>query len=187
MKKIESGPYSEARIYSIAASLTESIIFLDEINGSRILPIWIGPAEAQSIAIKLSGYPAPRPMTHDLLFNILKKTGLSIRNVCISDISNKTFFAYLFIEKSSNKKDSFKMDARPSDALALAVRFGCPILVHEQVFEKAQTLAKPISEEEVRQFKHNLSNLKPSDIINNLMKKKKHTGEDKGQDKDHHA
>lgn len=171
-ESVENSSYAEVRIYSIATNLTESIIFLDEIKGSRILPIWIGPAEAQAIAIKLSGFPSPRPMTHDLLFNFLKKTDISLRNVCINDMSGKTFFSYLFLEKKTGRRtDSFKMDARPSDALAMAVRFGCPIYVRECVFEKAQVLAKPITEDEVRQFKMNLINLKPSDIIDNLRKK----------------
>jgi hypothetical protein len=170
---VENGSCVEVRIYSIATSLTESIVFLDEIKGSRILPIWIGPAEAQAIAIKLSGFPSPRPMTHDLMFNFLKKTGISLRNVCINDMKGKTFFSYLFLErKAGRRNDSFKMDSRPSDALAMAVRFGCPVFVNERVFEKAQILAKPISEDEVRQFRMNLVNLKPSDIIDNLRKKR---------------
>lgn len=176
-KQEENGDMVEVRIYSIATSLTESIIFLDEIKGSRILPIWIGPAEAQAIAIKLSGYPSPRPMTHDLIFNLIKKTKLTIKNVCINDISGKTFFAYLFLESTGRRKNSFKLDVRPSDALAMAVRFGCPIYVNNVVFENAQVLAKPISEDEVRQFKQNLSKLKPSDIISNLLEKKKGSDE----------
>lgn len=161
--------YAEMKIYSIATNLTDSVIFLDEINGSRILPIWIGSYEAQSIVLKLSGYPSPRPMTHDLLFNVIRKSGLTVNHVCVNDVQDKTFFAYIFLEKEAGGKNgSFKVDSRPSDALAMAVRFGCPIFVHEDVFEKAETLAKPISEEEVRQFKRNISQLKPSDIIRNL-------------------
>lgn len=164
--------YAEMKIYSIATNLTDSVIFLDEISGSRILPIWIGSYEAQSIVLKLSGYPSPRPMTHDLLFNVIRKSGLTVNHICINDVKDKTFFAYIFLEKEEGgKKGSFKVDSRPSDALAMAVRFGCPIFVHEDVFEKAETLAKPISEEEVRQFKRNISQLKPSDIIRNLKPK----------------
>ena len=73
------GAEVEVRIYSIATSLTESIIFLDETEGTRILPIWIGPMEAQAIAIRLSGYPSPRPMTHDLIFSVIKTLGLTVR------------------------------------------------------------------------------------------------------------
>lgn len=177
--QIENGHFVQVRIYSIASMFMESVVFLDETKGNRILPIWIGPLESQSIMIKLSGYPSARPMTHDLLFNLMKKTGCSLRDVCINDIEGNTFFAYLYIEQTSGKKkETFKLDARPSDALALAVRFGCPIFVHEDVFEKASVLSKPISEDEVRQFKHTLSKLKPSDIIKNLQNRNKTTGND---------
>src|SRR3989339_1365306 len=87
----------EVRIYSIATSLTESIIFLDETAGTRILPIWIGPTEAQAIAIRLSGYPSPRPMTHDLIFSILKTLGLKLTRVTINDIVENTYYASLHI------------------------------------------------------------------------------------------
>src|SRR3989339_1245201 len=87
----------EVRIYSIATSMTESIIFLDEIEASRILPIWIGPMEAQAIAIRLSGYPSPRPMTHDLLFSTIKTLGLTIRKVVITDIVENTYYSSLHV------------------------------------------------------------------------------------------
>ena len=80
----------EVKIYSIATSMTESIIFLDETGGTRILPIWIGPMEAQAIAIRLSGYPSPRPMTHDLFFSLLKTLGLTVEKVRITDIVDNT-------------------------------------------------------------------------------------------------
>src|SRR3989339_1254570 len=87
----------EVRIYSIATSLTESIIFLDETGGSRIIPIWIGPMEAQAIAIRLSGYPSPRPMTHDLFFSLLKTLGLKVDKVTITDIVDNTYYSAVYI------------------------------------------------------------------------------------------
>src|SRR3989339_1853041 len=87
----------EVRIYSIATSLTESIIFLDETAGTRILPIWIGPTEAQAIAIRLSGYPSPRPMTHDLFFSLLKSLGLKVDKVTITDIVDNTYYSAVYI------------------------------------------------------------------------------------------
>lgn len=158
----------EVRIYSIATSLTESIIFLDEIEGTRILPIWIGPMEAQAIAIRLSGYPSPRPMTHDLLFSIIKTLGLTLKNVVIDDIVQNTYYASLHIA-APDGSDQRTVDARPSDAVALAVRFGCPIHINEKVFAKTQVLSKPITEDEVSRFKHDLKNLKPNDIIGQLL------------------
>lgn len=159
----------EVRIYSIATSLTESIIFLDEIKGSRILPIWIGPMEAQSIAIRLSGYPSPRPMTHDLLFSLIKTLNLKLKHVTIEDIIENTYFSHLFLEYENGK--TFKLDARPSDAIAMAVRFGCPIYISENVFLKTQVLSKPITEDEVVKFKQDLKRLKPTDIINQFLNK----------------
>ncbi|MCM2268314.1 MAG: bifunctional nuclease family protein [Elusimicrobiales bacterium] len=158
----------EVRIYSIATSMTESIIFLDETEGTRILPIWIGPSEAQAIAIRLSGYPSPRPMTHDLLFSVIKTLGLTVSRVTISDITENTYYSSLHVTEPGGGNLRL-IDARPSDAVALAVRFGCPIFINERVFGKTQVLSKPITEDEVVKFKHDLKNLKPNDIIGQLL------------------
>lgn len=158
----------EVRIYSIATSLTESIIFLDETDGTRILPIWIGPMEAQAIAIRLSGYPSPRPMTHDLLFSVIKTLGLKLTAVTITDIVENTYYANLRITEADGSAPR-AVDARPSDAVAMAVRFGCPIYISERVFGKTQVLSKPITEDEVAKFKLDLKNLKPNDIIGSLL------------------
>ena len=157
----------EVRIYSIATSQTESIIFLDEIEGSRILPIWIGPMEAQAIAIRLSGYPSPRPMTHDLIFSVIKTLGLTVKRVTITDIVENTYYSQLHLAEPDGSNMRL-VDSRPSDAVALAVRFGCPIFINENVFEKTQVLSKPITEDEVVKFKADLKNLKPNDIIGQL-------------------
>ncbi len=161
------GAEVEVRIYSIATSLTESIIFLDETEGTRILPIWIGPMEAQAIAIRLSGYPSPRPMTHDLLFSVIKTLGLTVKRVTITDIVENTYYSQLHLAEPDGSNLRL-VDSRPSDAVALAVRFGCPIFINENVFEKTQVLSKPITEDEVVKFKADLKNLKPNDIIGQL-------------------
>lgn len=158
----------EVRIYSIATSMTESIIFLDEIEGTRILPIWIGPMEAQAIAIRLSGYPSPRPMTHDLLFATIKTLGLTLKKVVVTDIVENTYYSSLHITDPDGGNLRL-VDSRPSDAVAIAVRFGCPIYISEKVFGKTQVLSKPITEDEVTKFKHDLKNLKPNDIIGQLL------------------
>ncbi len=165
-KKIP-GKEVEVRIYSIATSLTESIIFLDETEGTRILPIWIGPMEAQAIAIRLSGYPSPRPMTHDLLFSVIKTLGLTVKRVTITDIVENTYYSQLHLAEPDGSNLRL-VDSRPSDSVALAVRFGCPIFINENVFEKTQVLSKPITEDEVVKFKADLKNLKPNDIIGQL-------------------
>ena len=161
------GAEVEVRIYSIATSLTESIIFLDETEGTRILPIWIGPMEAQAIAIRLSGYPSPRPMTHDLIFSVIKTLGLTVKRVTITDIVENTYYSQLHLAEPDGSNMRL-VDSRPSDAVALAVRFGCPIFINENVFEKTQVLSKPITEDEVVKFKADLKNLKPNDIIGQL-------------------
>lgn len=170
------GKELEVKIYSIATSMTESIIFLDETGGTRILPIWIGPMEAQAIAIRLSGYPSPRPMTHDLFFSLLRTLGLTVEKVRITDIVDNTYYSIIRVMDmdGGNKRD---IDARPSDAVALAVRFGCPIYISERVFEKTQVLSKPITEDEVVKFKQDLKNLKPNDIISQLFTTRGKPGE----------
>ena len=164
----ENSKELEVRIYSIATSLTESIIFLDEMGGTRILPIWIGPMEAQAIAIRLSGYPSPRPMTHDLFFSLLKALELTVEKVRITNIVDNTYYSVIQVADKSggNRRE---IDSRPSDAVALAVRFGCPIFISERVFQKTQVLSKPITEDEVARFKQDLKQLKPNDIISQLL------------------
>ena len=167
-KDDEDGKELEVKIYSIATSMTESIIFLDETGGTRILPIWIGPMEAQAIAIRLSGYPSPRPMTHDLFFSLLRTLELTVEKVTITDIVDNTYYSVIQVTDRGGG-NLREIDARPSDAVALAVRFGCPIYINERVFEKTQVLSKPITEDEVAKFKHDLKNLKPNDIISQLL------------------
>jgi bifunctional DNase/RNase len=164
------------KIYSIASSLTESIIFLDEVDGIRILPIWIGPFEAQSIAIKMSGYVSPRPMTHDLLYRVIRDTGARVTKVLISGISENTYFSKIYISYNDNK--TIEIDSRPSDAIALSVRSGSPIYISEDVFEHSQVLAKPISDDEIKTFKEKLKNLTPKDIIGDNPPKKEKEGKD---------
>jgi len=105
-------------------------IILRETDGLRRLPIIIGAFEAQSIALEMEGIKPPRPLTHDLVKNILETTGSSLSEVVINDLRDGTFFAHLNI-------DSQEIDSRPSDAIALAVRFGAPIYVNEEVMNEA--------------------------------------------------
>ncbi|MEA3306982.1 MAG: bifunctional nuclease family protein [Elusimicrobiota bacterium] len=171
-EKKDIGKEIELKIYSIATSITESIIFLDESEGSKILPIWIGPMEAQAIAIRLSGFPSPRPMTHDLVYSVLNNLGYKIQKVKLVDVVKNTYYAMLYIQDASRKIVK-EIDSRPSDAIAMAVRYGCPIYIDEGIMKKVQVLNKPITEGEVLKFKHELKNLKPKDIIEQLLNKKK--------------
>lgn len=156
----------EVKIYSLATMMTESIIFLEEVDGDRLLPIWIGTAEGQAIAIKFSGIVLPRPMTHDLTLSIIKTLGYTVEKIVITDLKENTFYAELHLKNASKLH---VIDSRPSDALAVAVRTGCPIYVSEKIFSVAQVLSKPITEDEVKRFKEELKDIKPRDIFNQLM------------------
>ncbi len=158
----------EVRIYSLATTVNECIIFLEELTGSRLLPIWIGITEGQAIAIRFSGIVLPRPLTHDLLLAAIQEFGFEVKKIVVSDIKENTFYAKVC---ASDGKKTVSLDSRPSDAIAIAVRAGCPIMVHESVFARCQTLHKPISEDEVSKFKEDLKSLKPEDIFKDLKKK----------------
>ena len=114
-------------------------LILKEVNGNRRLPIIIGAFEAQSIALEMEGIKPPRPLTHDLMKNILESTGHELSEITISELKDGTFYARLIFEAQ-------EIDARPSDAIALAVRFGAPIFVIDKVMEEAGFL--PENEEQ---------------------------------------
>jgi bifunctional DNase/RNase len=112
----------------------EFVILLRGSQDKRTLPISIGQLEAQSIFIQLYHYSFPRPLTHDLFKSVLERFGCKVVKVVISDIVDNTFYARLFIEKEG---ETVEMDSRPSDAIALAVRFAAPIFVEEAILEKS--------------------------------------------------
>lgn len=112
----------------------EQIIVLKEKESLRSLPIVIGINEAAAIKMHLSGFSPPRPLTHDLLFNLLKQLGGVLEKVVIDKLVDSTFHAKLYIRKSDD--DIVVVDARPSDSIALAVRSKSPIFIEEEVFKK---------------------------------------------------
>ncbi len=118
-------------------------LILKEVNGERRLPIIIGAFEAQAIALQLEGVRAPRPMTHDLLKNVIEALDSNLVEVCIHDLRDGTFYAYLLLDDGH-----VEVDARPSDAIALALRCGAPIYVSEEVMEEAALLPPDAEEEE---------------------------------------
>jgi uncharacterized protein len=141
----------EINIESIRVSLVNSqrVILLKEKTGERYLPIWIGLAEADAIAVKLQGVEVHRPLTHDLLNSIINTLGGSVESVVINELKNDTFYARInLIVKGSR----IEVDSRPSDAFALAIRAGTPIFVDESVLKRAglfldKETGKPISGE----------------------------------------
>lgn len=114
-------------------------LILNEVDGNRRLPIIIGTFEAQAIALELEHIKPPRPMTHDLLKNIIENFGTNVDEVFINDLSEGTFFAKILYEDNGQQMEQ---DARPSDAIALAVRFGASIFVDAEVLEEAGIISE---------------------------------------------
>jgi len=142
----------EMTIDSIRVSLMnyQRVVILKEKTTDRYLPIWIGPSEADAIAVKLQGVNVPRPLTHDLLSSVIDTLGASINSIVVTDLKNDTFYAKLVLNIDG---EQMEVDSRPSDALALAVRVEAPIFVEDSVLDKAGILldketGKPIGEEE---------------------------------------
>ncbi|MDE2900806.1 MAG: bifunctional nuclease family protein [Chloroflexota bacterium] len=116
----------------------QRVVILKEKDADRYLPIWIGQFEADAIAVKLQEVKVPRPLTHDLLGNVIDAMGGVVKRVVVSDLQNDTFYAKIILEYGDNTNGHSKeVDSRPSDALALAVRTGVPIFVDEGVLSKA--------------------------------------------------
>ena len=127
----------------------QRVVMLKEKEIDRYLPIWIGPAEADAIAVKLQGVAVPRPLTHDLLHSIVDALGATVNSIIVSDLKNDTFFAKIVLNVDG---EQMEIDSRPSDAIALAVRVEAPIYAEEGVLDKAGILldketGKPLSEE----------------------------------------
>lgn len=170
----------EVVIDSVRVSLTnqQRIVVLREVNADRYLPIWIGPYEAEAITIALQEIEVARPQTHDLLKNILGSMNARLLRVEVIALKDDVFFGSLVIETNGQIID---VDSRPSDALAMAVRYNVPILVAKDVMENAgiiperdiqtdpekpapQTPAEPPSEERLTVFEDFLQNLKIDDL-----------------------
>jgi hypothetical protein len=141
----------EMTIDSIRVSLMnyQRVVILKEKTAERYLPIWIGPAEADAIAVRLQGVSVPRPLTHDLLRSVIDSLGATIDSIIVSDLKNDTFYAKLILNVDHRQME---IDARPSDAIALAVRAEVPIYAEESVLDKAGIIldretGKPVVEE----------------------------------------
>jgi bifunctional DNase/RNase len=131
-----SGPLIEMVVESVRVHMLSSnhVVILKEADQERYLPIWIGPWEANAIAMKLQGLAAERPLTHDLFARTLEELGVVVREVIISDLSDDTFHARLFLVAGDR---TIEIDSRPSDALALAVRSGAKIFAEPAVLDRA--------------------------------------------------
>ncbi len=122
-------------------------LILREVNGNRNLPIIIGAFEAQAIAMELEGIKPPRPLTHDLAKNLVETLGATLVEIIIDELRDNTFYAKLILDVSSMMQE---IDARPSDAIALSVRFRCPIYASESVMREASFEVEPEEEKSFR-------------------------------------
>ena len=137
------------------------IVVLRDSAGGRFLPIWIGPFEANAIVMRLEGVEPPRPYTHDLLMSSLNSLDATVRHIVICDLKDNTFYARIHLDRGESE---VVLDARPSDAIALALRAEAPIFVALEVLEKAKTderTTKLTEEERIRKW---LEELDPDDL-----------------------
>jgi len=136
------------------------IVILKDKEGDRKLPIWVGIFEANAIALQIENIATPRPMTHDLLKNIIKDLDGRVERIVVCDLKDNTFYAIIYL---TVRGESIAVDARPSDAIALALRTRAPILVEEAVIENAKTVdftERPDSD----RLQKWLENLDPDDL-----------------------
>ena len=111
------------------------IVVLKDLNGNSVLPIWVGIHEANAIALEIEKVATPRPMTHDLIKNLLLGLNTSVRKVVVNDLREETYYALIWLEQDGQ---SIGVDSRPSDALAIALRLDCPIFVDEAVLKSSK-------------------------------------------------
>jgi bifunctional DNase/RNase len=139
----------------------QPIVLLREREGERYLPIWIGPMEATAIALALQGIVTARPMTHDLMKNVLEEIGVQVERIVITELKEGTFYATIQLAMNGSKHE---VSSRPSDAIALAVRVNVPIFANEEVLTEASIVIKDDEEQEVEKFREFLEQVSPEDF-----------------------
>jgi hypothetical protein len=143
------------------------IVILKDVQGNRALPIWIGNFEANAIALEMERVTPPRPMTHDLIKNILEGMQATVRRIVVNDLKESTFYAQIVLLVGG---EEVLIDSRPSDAIALALRVKAPIFVAEKVIDEAKVIdlqeeqAEAKTAEDSEQLKEWLDNIKPEDF-----------------------
>jgi len=149
----------------------QPVVLLREVNGERILPIWIGPNEAAAIALELSGVTYKRPLTHDLLKSVLNGFGARLQKIVVSSLKDNTYFAKFYIQ--ADEKSIIEIDARPSDSVAMALKMKAPIFVSDELDDALITLMSSSDEGESddslpdpADLKNRLRNIKPEDFGN---------------------
>jgi hypothetical protein len=157
----------EAKISSVVSlfPLPQYVVVLEDVEKTRLVPIWIGVHEGNAIALEMQGEKFPRPLTHDLMVNLLKTLGAEIEKVVITDLKNNSYYALIYVKHGGK---TIAVDARPSDSLALAVRINCPIYIDEKVLRKCPLIDSSITEDEIKKFKENLKTMSPEEFFKGL-------------------
>jgi len=137
------------------------IVVLRDADNNRVLPIWVGPVEANAIAMQIENIAPPRPMTHDLLGHLLTALGASLQRVIITDLRENTFYAYLELRRGD---DTVLVDSRPSDALALSIRARARIFVDTRVLDRAKTVDLSADQADQERLQRWLESLDPDDL-----------------------
>ena len=137
------------------------IIVLRETGGERVLPIWVGVFEANAIALQIENVTTPRPMTHDLLKSVIEELGGRLERIVVSELKDNTFYATLRLR---SQQGALIVDARPSDAIALALRSGARIFVEEAVIQNARSLDEPSPETGLRRVQKWLEGLSDEEL-----------------------
>ena len=137
----------------------QPIVLLKELDGARYLPIWLGAAEATAIAFAQQEVLPPRPLTHDLFKDVLMQLGAKLNNIYLTELRDGVFYAQLNFEGGP------AISARPSDAIALALRIGAPILASEELLDEAGIEIPDQAEDEVERFKEFLDQINPEDFL----------------------
>jgi len=142
-------------------STNAPIVILKDVQGDTVLPIWVGLYEANAIALEVEKATTPRPMTHDLLKNLVQGLNATVQRVVVTELKNDTFYAVLWLEQDG---EAVTIDCRPSDALALALRADCPIFVDEDVLRVAKVIPNPTDQATQDELRRWLENLNDEDL-----------------------
>jgi bifunctional DNase/RNase len=137
------------------------IVILRDKEGQRVLPIWVGIFEANAIALQIENVATPRPMTHDLLRNVIQDLKASVQKIVVCDLQENTFYALIYLSVDG---DTVAIDARPSDAIALALRARAPIFVEETVIDAAKTMDPSSDKADTDRLHKWLESLGPDDL-----------------------
>jgi bifunctional DNase/RNase len=137
------------------------IVILRDKDGQKVLPIWVGIFEANAIALQIENISTPRPMTHDLLRNVIEDLKASVQKIVVCDLQENTFYALIYLSLNGS---TLAIDARPSDAIALALRTRAPIFVEDTVIDNAKTVDASDEKSDAERLQKWLENLDPDDL-----------------------